>query len=80
MKEMPTKSDARNFGSTQYIDNSFKAKGVTPEDVAEFCDGHISEKVRGPQNHARLDHDLDRFVGAPLCDSSESSNGVQPWP
>jgi hypothetical protein len=44
MNKMPDEYDAEEFGSKQHMDN-WQALGVTIEDVAEFCDGNIEDKV-----------------------------------
>jgi hypothetical protein len=44
MNKMPDDYDAENFGSKQYMDD-WQALGVTIEDVGEFAEGGIEDKV-----------------------------------
>jgi hypothetical protein len=42
---MPTYFDSHSFGHKEYIDSSFRALGVTEEDIGDWTEGWVSEVV-----------------------------------
>ncbi|KAK3285140.1 hypothetical protein CYMTET_7239 [Cymbomonas tetramitiformis] len=47
LAKMPTKKDSAKFGSKEYIENSFRAMAVTPEEIDSYTEGQLSEVTGG---------------------------------